>query len=149
MAEGRKSFVLPTCFILGVQSFQTSRQTVEKAGRRNRCKIKSPKTGKEIQCPYSCYSKDCPKKRQQTVSTNSEVFIEDLQENEGFEVGGIDYTSTSAIANVMREEFISILKKDDPVPSKVFSMQDYGKAQDGQINILQPMETHPRPLETV
>lgn len=103
----------------------------QKEERKGRCKITSPKTGKEIYCPYSCYSDECPMKKRQNVKTDNELSVEDLQENEGFDaLGGFDFTSNTALEHLMKEEFIRILKKADPVLAEVFTMHDYGYEAD-------------------
>lgn len=100
----------------------------KKAERKERCKIRSPKTGRMIYCPesISCYSKACPLRKHEQVDTDSDKSIEELFENSGFEIGGIDYTSSTALANLEREEFTDILKKADPVLADIFVMRYYG-----------------------
>ena len=50
--------------------------------RKKRCKIESPKTGKEICCPesISCYSDECPMRRGMQVRTDTFPSLDDMAE---------------------------------------------------------------------
>ena len=124
-----KMVLIDKCDVPAVDAYIADiKAECKKNERKNRCKIKSPKTGKAIYCPesISCYSEDCPLKKRELVDTDSDRSIEELFENSGFEIGGIDFTSSTAQSNLEREEFICILKKADPVLADIYEMRDYG-----------------------
>ena len=104
----------------------------KKKERRERCRIVSPKTGREIACPYSCYSEECPRKLGLKVKSGREDSIEQMIEEINFEVQspGSDPTSDAAITGVMRDQFKSLLRKEDPVLATIFEMNDYGYNSD-------------------
>lgn len=97
-----------------------------------RCRITSPKTGKEIMCRFSCYSEECPKKLGLKVKSGKADSVEDLMEKIQFEIQspGYDPTADAAISRVMRDEFKTLLQKEDPVLATIFEMNNIGYSKD-------------------
>ena len=79
------------------------------------------KTGKEINFPYSCCSEDCPKKKHQQVNTDRELSVEELMEKERIDsFEGFNSTGTTASYHLLKDNFITFLKKAGPILAEVF-----------------------------
>lgn len=92
--------------------------------RKNRCKIRSPKTGKEIYCPasISCYSDDCPRKLGLVTTTDTPECLDDMAET----IKGHASVEDEVITRVMWEGFKKLLRKEVPVLAKILDWDEYG-----------------------
>ena len=106
--------------------------------RANRCRIISPKTGREIMCPESnrCYNDTCPKKRGITVIEKSQVlsldWMTDEDENRGFSDSAFDKIEEDDAVDSLKE----FLKKEKPDLAKLISMIRSGCGEDEVIQAL-------------
>ena len=100
--------------------------------RQNRCKICSPKTGKEIYCPesISCYSDDCPMKKGKKVTKDTPESLESIAETVKSSIHTYDPTADAAITNVMWDCFKKELRKDASVLADIIEWDEYGYNRD-------------------
>lgn len=100
--------------------------------RRNRCKIISPKTGKEISCPecISCYSDECPVRRGMEVRTDKFSSLDDMAELVKSSVCTLDPTADEAVANADWNRFKEKLRSEEPVLVKIIEWDEYGYDRD-------------------
>ena len=107
--------------------------------RKGRCKIRSPKTGKEIYCPesISCYSDDCPMKKGMKVEKDTPASLEDMSETVKSSIHSIDPTADAAITNVMWDCFKKELRKETSVLADIIEWDEYGFNRDEILQKLQ------------
>ena len=102
----------------------------KKAERESRCRIRSPKTGKEIWCPdcISCYSDECPKKHGMALEDAGSLSLDDdnLAETIRSCTYSSDPTADEAIANVMWEEFKEDLHRDSEELAYILEQNEVG-----------------------
>ena len=92
--------------------------------RKGRCKIRSPKTGKEINCPasISCYSDQCPMRLGQATPAIRPECLDDMAET----VRSYFSVENEVIAKVMWEEFKKRLRSEVPVLADILDWDEYG-----------------------
>ena len=100
----------------------------KKKEREARCRLISPRSGREIMCPesISCYSEDCPKKMGVQVWTNTPASLEDMAETVKNSVYDDDPTANEAMVNVMWEQFKEKLYAEKPDWVRILEMDEYG-----------------------
>ncbi len=96
----------------------------QKEERKNRCKIKSPRTGREICCPQSisCFSDDCPMKQGAAAGPDRTECLDDMAEI----VKSIRSVEDEAVTKIMWEKFKAMLRRDTPVLASIVEMDEYG-----------------------
>lgn len=106
--------------------------------RKNRCIIRSPKTGKEIYCPesISCYSDECPKRKGMEVKSGREDSLDDMAETVKSSVCSIDPTADEATRNMDWGLFKEKLRKEEPILAQIVEYGEYGYERDEILKML-------------
>ena len=98
--------------------------------RKNRCQIKSLKTGAWICCPdcISCYGDKCAKKKGQEVRSGrpDSLDIPGMAETIKSSIYSDDPTADEAIVNHMWETFLEKLRKEDRDLAKIAQWDEEG-----------------------
>lgn len=106
------------------------KEEIRREERKNRCKIISPKTGKEIYCPESCHctSDDCPMKQGLAAGPDvpESLDTEDMAEKVKSCSWSYDPTADKAMANIMWDGFKDKLRRTVPVLADIIEMDEYG-----------------------
>ena len=92
--------------------------------RKNRCKIRSPKTGREIYCPagISCYSENCPMRLGLEAEPDRPECLDDMAET----VKSGSSVEDEVIAKIMWDDFRKLLRKEVPVLADILEWDEYG-----------------------
>lgn len=100
----------------------------KKQERGARCRLISPRSGREIMCPesISCYNGDCPKKLGAQVWTIIPASLEDMAETIKNSVYDDDPTANEAMVNVMWKQFKQELYVEKPDWVKILELDEYG-----------------------
>lgn len=100
----------------------------KKRERKNRCRIRSPKTGKEICCPecISCYSDECPLKKGMVTSTDRDASLDDMAETVRSSICSMDPTAEEAVCNADWGHFKEKLRGEEPVLADIIEWNEYG-----------------------
>lgn len=100
--------------------------------RKNRCKIRSPKTGKEIYCPesVSCYSSSCPMKQGKSVEKDIPASLEMMAETVKSSIYSDNPTADAAITDEMWDCFKKVLRKESFVLADIVEWDEYGYNRD-------------------
>ena len=117
----------------GTKAYLTAKNTEYKEyERKNRCTIRSPRTGREIRCPesISCYSNECPMKMGLEVKTDRDASLEDMAETVKSSVCAMDPTADEAINNVEWSRFKEVLRGEEPVLADIIEGDEYGLSRD-------------------
>lgn len=98
--------------------------------RKNRCQIKSPKTGAWICCPdcISCYGDKCAKKQGLEVRNGRQdsLDVPGVAETIKSSIYSEDPTADEAIVNCMWDTFLGRLRKEDRVLAKIAQWDEEG-----------------------
>ena len=117
----------------GTKAYLTAKNTEYKEyERKNRCTIRSPRTGREIRCPesISCYSDECPMKMGLEVKTDRDASLEDMAETVKSSVCALDPTADEAISNVVWSRFKEVLRGEEPLLADIIEGDEYGLSRD-------------------
>ena len=100
--------------------------------RRNRGRIISPKTGREISCPecISCYSDECPMRRGMEVRADKFPSLDDMAEVVKSSVCTTDPTADEAVTNADWDRFKEMLRSEEPVLVSIIEWDEYGYGRD-------------------